>query len=366
VRCTLSLRCTNRQRFATPVLQLRKTDVFTDAFMDEGRERVLVIFPGALGDLVCLLPTLRGIARRHCEAFIELMATPSVGNFFVGRAVLRPELSCNLQEAGRGMFFSVAEAYSIDRREVTNLFTGSQDGLHYSRGFFNKFAHVYSFFASQEPVFRRSLLQVVGGRASFARFCPADGRHIAQAYAAELGLNLNEDELYGGHPWVIATHRDRQLARQALESSKFEHKDFIVLMPGSGSPNKNWPAEKFAALARELHHRFGVVALLGPAEKGIRTTFQGTACTVMEGLELSTVAGLMSLAKAFVGNDSGVSHLAAALGVPGVVLFGPTEPSRWRPLGNVAVLHCRQLESLGVSQVLLALEQKLTSIGPLG
>ena len=66
------------------------------------------------------------------------------------------------------------------------------------------------------------------------------------------------------------------------------------------------------------------------------------------------------MASAFVGNDSGISHLAAAIGTPGVVLFGPTDPRRWRPLGEVKVLACSSLHDLQALEV----AQALTEIGP--
>ena len=59
---------------------------------------------------------------------------------------------------------------------------------------------------------------------------------------------------------------------------------------------------------------------------------------MLKDLELATVAGIARLATGFVGNDSGVSHLAAAADARGVVIFGASDPQRWRPLGRIAVL----------------------------
>ncbi|MFZ0886937.1 MAG: glycosyltransferase family 9 protein, partial [Candidatus Binataceae bacterium] len=69
---------------------------------------------------------------------------------------------------------------------------------------------------------------------------------------------------------------------------------------------------------------------------------------------LGEVAGISAASAAFVGNDSGPSHLAAATGARGVVLFGPTDPDRWRPLGRVTILHRTSLEGIETAEVLRA------------
>lgn len=80
--------------------------------------------------------------------------------------------------------------------------------------------------------------------------------------------------------------------------------------------------------------RIPVVVVLGPAEVGIETIFREAGVAVIRDLDLPTVAALARVALAFVGNDSGVSHLAAAVGTSGVVIFGPSDPARWRPIAT--------------------------------
>ena len=72
---------------------------------------------------------------------------------------------------------------------------------------------------------------------------------------------------------------------------------------------------------------------------------------------MPTVAALARLAMAFVGNDSGAAHLAAAVGASGVVIFGPTDPVRWRPLGpgQIAILRRDPIDSIAVREVAGAL-----------
>ena len=82
---------------------------------------------------------------------------------------------------------------------------------------------------------------------------------------------------------------------------------------------------------------------------------------MLKDLDLPTVAAIARLAAAFVGNDSGVSHLAAAVGTPGVVIFGPTDPARWRPLGpagtQIDILRREPIDSIEVAEVAGALSK---------
>src|ERR1700722_3107973 len=118
-----------------------------------------------------------------------------------------------------------------------------------------------------------------------------------------------------------------------------------------------------------LANRASVAVILGPAEASIEPIFREAGVTVLKNLDLPTVAAIARIAKAFVGNDSGVSHLAAAVGASGVVIFGPTDPARWRPLGprgdaQVHVLRREPLDSIETREVADAIskfvEQRLT------
>ncbi len=104
-----------------------------------------------------------------------------------------------------------------------------------------------------------------------------------------------------------------------------------LLHPGSGGPKKNWPADRFLALARGLAAA-GLAAawVLGPAEAGFQPPARDAA---LRGLSLPGLAAAAGSARIFVGSDSGVAHLAAAAGAPCVVLFGASDPAVWAPRG---------------------------------
>ena len=115
-------------------------------------------------------------------------------------------------------------------------------------------------------------------------------------------------------------------AGQALARLGLDKAHVVLLFPGSGSAEKNWPAEKFAALASALPPPLRALVVLGPAERTIESVLMPllTAREIawLGGQPLGTIAGLAHLAAGFVGNDSGGSHLAAASGAPGVASSG--------------------------------------------
>jgi ADP-heptose:LPS heptosyltransferase len=294
--------------------------------------RLLVIFPGALGDLMCLMPAIVAISRRHPGASVELMARFELARLAAGRSV-------------------VVRGHSIDAREVGELFADESSGG--ARRFFGDFDRVYSFFASDDLRFRARLAAATDGEVSFHPFRPGGEGHVSAGYLSAIGegVSLIDKRLE-------PTSDDLAAASRALAESKCDSSNLIVIFPGSGSPGKNWPPDKFAALASKLSlsNRASVVVILGPAEASLEAIFREVGFPVLKDLDLPTVAAIARIASAFVGNDSGVSHLAAAVGAPGVVIFGPTDPARWRPLGpgggaRISVLSREPIDSIATREV---------------
>ena len=146
----------------------------------------------------------------------------------------------------------------------------------------------------------------------------------------------------------------RESASAVLREAGVPSRAYLVIQPGSGSPGKNWPAGNFRVLASLARDALGlaVVIVLGPAElerdpPAIRAGPMSGAsapgqdaddlCSVADAIlkspRLPLLAALLADAAAYVGNDSGVSHLAAACGAPTVAVFGPSDPAVWAPRG---------------------------------
>jgi len=116
----------------------------------------------------------------------------------------------------------------------------------------------------------------------------------------------------------------------------------ILLHPGSGSRRKNWPLPNFLKLAEILRSQdHPAEFLLGPAEADLaqelaRTAMEDAKIHILTDLE--QVLDLMHRAGALIGNDSGISHLAAFTGLPTVAIFGPSNPDQWRPVGRAVAV----------------------------
>jgi ADP-heptose:LPS heptosyltransferase len=109
---------------------------------------------------------------------------------------------------------------------------------------------------------------------------------------------------------------------------------YLCLMPGASNPAKTWPAERFAELAeRAADSGLLPVVLGGPAERELGARVAGTRGLNRCGDTLQEAAAWMAGSVGAVGNDSGLGHLAAATGIPVLVLAGPMEPEMFRPFG---------------------------------
>ncbi len=134
--------------------------------------------------------------------------------------------------------------------------------------------------------------------------------------------------------WPDAEEREAERVWRALG---LPDTGVIALHPGSGGAAKRWPPERFAALA-ELTCEAGATPLLlaGEADGDVAAAVLARTPTLLplaHGLSVAAMAALLARCAGYVGNDSGVSHLAGLLGAPTLAIFGPTDPARWAPLG---------------------------------
>lgn len=129
---------------------------------------------------------------------------------------------------------------------------------------------------------------------------------------------------------------------------------YAVLHPFAASPSKRWPAERFAALARHLQREHGLCPVILGAGGDDFAPFE--EFETLRGAPLGEVKSWIAGASLFAGNDSGPAHMAAALGVPLLVLFGSSDPRIWGPWrAEAEVLHAPEgLESVPVRRVIEA------------
>jgi ADP-heptose:LPS heptosyltransferase len=172
------------------------------------------------------------------------------------------------------------------------------------------FDQIDSWYGANRPEFRE-LVRSWGLPFQFYRALPPEDNrlHAADFYLEQVGQPT------GAIPSIAC---------------EVERENFAVIHPFSGSPRKNWPLEKFQRLARSLERRMPVFWCAGREDPPL------PGARYIE--DLYELARWLARASLYVGNDSGVSHLAAAVGTPVLVLFGPTDPAVWAPRGpNVRI-----------------------------
>jgi hypothetical protein len=258
----------------------------------------LVLFPGALGDFVCFLPALAAIA--------DDAPTPLV-------IVSRRELEPLVRLWGR------AEWASIDGREASWLF--SPEPPREAAEFYSGFARVESFTGARDPDVARNLARWVGRRGRVHAFRPEKPVHVSLHWLRAVGVTSAEPPEF-------------RLELDIAERSTREPM-LLVVHPGSGGSHKRWSRRGFVAVARGWMEQGGrSTVLLGPAESDERLWWRSQNVPVVETPPLIGLVRILSRAGVYLGNDSGVTHLAAVSGSSGIALFGPTDPRLWKPLSS--------------------------------
>lgn len=253
-----------------------------------------VLFPGALGDLVLVLPTLRHLRRRHQDLRLVL-------------AVDRRWLPIARIAA------AADEVAALDGPEVAAMLGGGPAPSWWGRA-----QHAYAWMGAGDPEVRGTLARHAR-RLTVARVVRDDGPvHAALDYAVAAGWHATWDD-------VVAGSTLRAAPRPGPPN---DPRDTLVVHRGAGAAAKRWSLEGFAHVAAWWRRRGGrVVDLRGPAEEGL-PPLPGAVPIATTIAELPAV---LAATRAFVGCDSGPAHVAGAVGAAGVVVFRSTRAGRWRP-----------------------------------
>ena len=259
--------------------------------------RVLAIRSGALGDTIVALPAIAALSRT--AAGVEVVGTAPYVELALG-----PGLAARTHSVDRAMF----RALFHDGAEEAELLD-----------FLGLFDRVVAW--SRLPLLAAKL-KGIGVELIQSTPLPPDGVHASDHLMealAPLGIN--------GPAPLPSIHIDEGI-------TGFPSK-FVAIHPSSGSASKNWAPEHFEELARLVRTAgLDVVWIQGEADKSVVPELaRQVPGRLARELPLQELAAVLAASAAFVGNDSGVSHLAAAVGAPTVALFRATEPAQWAPRG---------------------------------
>ena len=181
---------------------------------------------------------------------------------------------------------------------------------------------------------------------------PATGPHAARWLAQAVAPLLGGSPAQPRDPGVLELTEEE--LRHAETATRELPEGFVAIHPGSGSPAKNWPLTRFLDAARALADSQRWLLVAGPAERDLAPPADAV---LARDWPLRLLGAALARAGVFLGNDAGVSHLAAAVGAPTLALFGPTDPALWAPVGP----RVKTLSTPGGSLALLELEAVLAA-----
>jgi ADP-heptose:LPS heptosyltransferase len=283
------------------------------------RWRIGVLFPGALGDFICFLPALQKLA---LSADADLFARSEFADIVPSGVTVR----------------------SLECSEITRLFAADTAGDQQWQNFFAGYAAVYSWLGYQQSEFVQQLTSLACGRARIYPFQPTNSSiHQTDYYLSCIGC----DSAVSLEPEVKLRAEGVAWCGEFCANDALRRRPLLVIAPGSGAREKNWPEDFFLAIVKWWREAFnGVVVLLtGPVEEergGVERL--RASCLVASDLTLSQATALLARSDVYLGNDSGITHLAAAAGTRTIALFGPSNTRQWAPRGKRVTIVSRKIE----------------------
>ena len=244
-----------------------------------------------------------------------------------------------------------ASIHSIDQAGMAYFYLEGETLPPGLSTFFSSFGIVLAFGKSQGSILARNLIRVGVGRVITVPSFPAGdaGIHVSEYLVESLrAAGIGGENLFSplGLPEDAVAFARHFWAAQGLQ----EEERVLAIHPGSGSPAKNWSPENFARVADWASERCKVLLISGPAQDGVeevRRSMKKASPLVADNLPLVHLGAVLKASTAYLGNDSGITHLAASLGLPTVALFGPTNPTVWGPRGpGVRIIYGKNLSSL--------------------
>jgi ADP-heptose:LPS heptosyltransferase len=229
---------------------------------------------------------------------------------------------------------------SVDSAEVALLYRESQDYPNSLREFLGTFQLIGVIGLKRNP-FIHNLREISNARVVVIPPFPPEGEAVHMvdhllSLPRHLGVPVHAES-----PHLFFSENDRKGAADFLRHQGVVPDGLLIAVhPGSGSAAKAWPTPRFIDLAENLVSTYEAQILLvvGPGEERIKKKFlraRGSKPPViLDSLPLPHLGAILERCRVFVGNDSGITHMAAAVGIPVVALFGPTDPVRWAPRGR--------------------------------
>lgn len=283
--------------------------------------RILIIRTGAVGDCIVTTPILTCLRQTYENISIDVLGNTDY---------LSPLVSSGLADT----------SHSIDHPGVSRMFI-PQGGIPADLGaFFESYDVVLSFLPDPKGTFYQNLFSlgipmILKGAAK-----PDSGKRIHITRYLMLALDpLKIDTSLVTPSITIPPSGLSEVSKSYLSNIEQMSAPLIAIHPGSGGRNKCWPVASFAELVVGITERgWNVVFTSGPADddviESLHQHLKHMMPRVLKHLPLSELGCILGQCAGFIGNDTGITHLAAAMGIPTIALFGPTDPAIWGPRGR--------------------------------
>jgi heptosyltransferase-1 len=298
--------------------------------------RILIVRLGSLGDLIHTLPALASlrdaIPQGDIDWVVERPHAELLGMVpMISRVIVLGDRSVGgwlktVRELRRRRYGMAIDLQGLVKSAALAKFSGARRVIGFARE------------ALREP----------GARFFYSDTVQVPAQHHVIQKNLALVRTVWSGQLDGAPAWnASASSRLRfplfEPPSAALESLRTQGvNDFAVLNPGAAWPNKRWPPQSFAAVARFIHEKLGwtPIVLWGPGEESIAQEICNASGGVARPAPSTTLGDLVAIARAaklFVSGDTGPLHIAGATGTPIVALFGPTSPARNGPWDDLDV-----------------------------
>ena len=192
--------------------------------------------------------------------------------------------------------------------------------------------------------------------------------HMADRYVETLQPWFNMQQAFNQLEKNVHAERPLAISQSKMMGQSSATERLIILHPGSGSIHKCAPPDLLTNMVNGLmaqpHRRVCLVG--GPADtdslRKVQNLLTDLKPTILTGLDLLSVGQYLQQAHLFIGHDSGLSHLATCLGVPSILLFGPTDPAKWAPRGKHVAVMRNSCQCLGKESMVHCLEKRCFGI----
>jgi heptosyltransferase-3 len=300
---------------------------------EEGK-RGVIVNPGALGDCILILPLAEYMIKTLGLSSVDIIGRSDFVDFCPGRTCIRSIRAIDTIQFHR--FFVDEKDFSFEEKDpLTSVFAG--------------YEWIVSFLGEAETDFEKNLVfTIYSTQSAEISILPIfageeNSCHIADFYIRKF-IQENEFEpveyKFNTSGTVITpVNTDLQWGRQLLASVGINpDAKTVIIQPGSGGKHKCWHLDNFCKIAADLtDNGYQPLFLLGPAEQERFSDSQkqklNSAGKSIFSLNIKQAMKLLSASHAYIGNDSGVSHLAGAIGKQTVAIFGPTDPNVYKPIG---------------------------------